>query len=91
MFTAAFGVTEKLVPSLSEDCDYLRFILMEKPASETLKATLTEHHDCVIAYGAVLGEMYKFNEKGKPVARRRIKDFELDKWYLEEEHGLTSR
>lgn len=85
MFTAAFGVTEKLVPSLAEDCDYLRFILMEKPASETLKSQLTEHRDCVIAYGAVLGEMYTWKD-GKPVARRRIKDFELDKWYLEEEH-----
>lgn len=85
MFTAAFGVTEKLVPSLAEDCDYLRFILMEKPASETLKSQLTKHRDCVIAYGAVLGEMYKFKD-GKPVARRRIKDFELDKWYLKEEH-----
>lgn len=85
MFTAAFGVTEKLVPSLAEDCDYLRFILMEKPASETLKSQLSEHRDCVIAYGAVLGEMYTWKD-GKPVARRRIKDFELDRWYLKEEH-----
>lgn len=89
MFTAAFGVAKQLVPSLAEDCDYLRFILMEKPATEDLKAKLTEKRDCVIAYGAVLGEMYEW-KNGEPVARKRIKDFELDKWYLKEEHFRRS-
>jgi phosphatidylserine/phosphatidylglycerophosphate/cardiolipin synthase-like enzyme len=85
MFTAAFGVAKQLVPPLAEDCDYLRFILMEKPPTAILKATLNENRDCVISYGAVLGEMYTFKD-GEPVARRTIKEFDLDKWFLKEEH-----
>lgn len=85
MFTAAFGVAKQLVPALAEDCDYLRFILMEKPPDDTLKATLRKNKDCIISYGAVLGEMYTF-KNGKPVARRPIKEFDLDKWFLKEEH-----
>ena len=34
---------------------------------------------------AVLGEMYTF-KNGKPTARRKIKEFELDKWLLKEDH-----
>ncbi|HKP45817.1 MAG TPA: phospholipase D-like domain-containing protein, partial [Pyrinomonadaceae bacterium] len=64
---------------------YLRFILMEKPPTDEIKKTLTKNRDCIISYGAVLGEMYTFKD-GEPVARRRIKDFELDKWFLKEEH-----
>jgi phosphatidylserine/phosphatidylglycerophosphate/cardiolipin synthase-like enzyme len=85
MFTAAFGVAKQLVPQLAEDCDYLKFILMEKPPPDELKVALRRNRDCVISYGAVLGEMYTF-KNGKPVARRNIKDFELDKWFLTEEH-----
>ena len=85
MFTAAFGVAKQLVPSLAEDCDYLRFILMEKPPTQETKKALSQNRDCIIAYGAVLGEMYSF-KNGKPVARRPIKEFDLDKWFLKEEH-----
>ncbi|HKP45431.1 MAG TPA: phospholipase D-like domain-containing protein, partial [Pyrinomonadaceae bacterium] len=72
MFTAAFGVTKQLVTPLADDCDYLRFILMEKPPPDAIKKTLTKNRDCIISYGAVLGEMYTFKD-GEPVARRRIK------------------
>jgi len=89
MFTAAFGVTEKLIAPLAKERDFLRFILMEKPPTTKVKAALTKDRDLVIASGAVLGEMYTF-KNGKPVARRRIKDFELDKWFLEEEHFRPS-
>jgi len=85
MFTAAFGVAKQLVPSLAQDCDYLRFILMEKPPTDEIKKQLSENRDCIISYGAVLGEMYTFKD-GKPVARRPIKEFDLDKWFLKEEH-----
>jgi phosphatidylserine/phosphatidylglycerophosphate/cardiolipin synthase-like enzyme len=85
MFTAAFGVTKQLVTPLAEDCEYLKFILMEKPPGDETKKTLTKNRDCIISYGAVLGEMYTFKD-GEPVARRRIKEFELDKWFLKEEH-----
>ena len=85
MFTAAFGVAKQLVPSLAEDCDYLRFILMEKPPTDEIKKQLSKNRDCIIAYGAVLGEMYTMKD-GKPVARRPIKEFNLDKWFFKEEH-----
>jgi phosphatidylserine/phosphatidylglycerophosphate/cardiolipin synthase-like enzyme len=85
MFTAAFGVAKQLVPYLAEDCEHLNFILMEKPPTDELKKTLRKNRDCVIAYGAVLGEMYTFKD-GEPVARKKIEEFELDKWFLKEEH-----
>ena len=85
MFTAAFGVAKQLVPQLSADCDYLRYILMEKPPTEAQKTTFKKNRNCIIAYGTVLGEMYTF-KNGKPVARKPIKEFDLDKWYLKEEH-----
>jgi len=85
MFTAAFGVAKQLVPALAKHRDLLRFILMEKPPTDAIKADLTQDRDLVISYGAVLGEMYTFKD-GKPVARKKIKEFDLDKWFLEEEH-----
>ncbi|MGH8772829.1 MAG: phospholipase D-like domain-containing protein, partial [Burkholderiales bacterium] len=85
MFTAAFGVTKALVGPLAKDRDFLRFILMEKPPGEKLKLELAKDRDCVISYGAVLGEMYTFKD-GEPVARKKIKEFELDKWLLKEDH-----
>ena len=85
MFTAAFGVAKQLVPSMSANCDYLKFLLMEKPPTDVLRKTLEKNRDCVISYGTVLGEMYQFKD-GEPFARKRIKEFELDKWFLKEEH-----
>ena len=85
MFTAAFGVAQQLVPALAKDRDFLRFILMEKPPTAAVKASLSKDRDLVIASGAVLGEMYVF-KNGKPVARKRIEEFDLDKWFLVEEH-----
>lgn len=85
MFTAAFGVTKALVGPLAKDRDFLRFVLMEKPPSKTVKAELSRDRDLIICYGAVLGETYTFKE-GQPVARRKIEEFELDKWLLKEDH-----
>lgn len=85
MFTAAFGVTKTLVGPLAKDRDFLRFILMEKPPTKSVGAELKKDRDLIIAYGSSLGEMYKF-KNGQPVARKKIKDFELDKWLLKEDH-----
>jgi len=85
MFTAAFGVTQTLVEPLAKDRDFLRFILMEKPPVQAVKKALSKDRDLIISYGAVLGEMYEFQD-GKPRARKRIKEFELDKWLLQEDH-----
>ena len=86
MFTAAFGVAKELVPSIVADSDCLRFILMEKPPTTALEAELRkDRRDLNFSYGDVLGEMYTF-KNGKPTARKKIQEFGLDKWFLEEEH-----
>ncbi|MCX5841104.1 MAG: phospholipase D-like domain-containing protein [Deltaproteobacteria bacterium] len=41
MFTAAFGVTKELVGPLTEDRDFLRFVLMEKPPTKEVKVNST--------------------------------------------------
>jgi phosphatidylserine/phosphatidylglycerophosphate/cardiolipin synthase-like enzyme len=86
MFTAAFGIAKQLEPPVTAESDYLRFLLMEKPPTVNLKEALKKNRNCVVSYGAVLGEMYEFNEEGEPVKRKKIKEFELDKWFLKEEH-----
>jgi phosphatidylserine/phosphatidylglycerophosphate/cardiolipin synthase-like enzyme len=86
MFTAAFGVAKQLTPAFVKDRDCLRFILMEKPPTEALKKEFEkDRRDLQASYGNVLGEMYKF-KNGKPTARRKIQEFELDKWFLKEDH-----
>jgi phosphatidylserine/phosphatidylglycerophosphate/cardiolipin synthase-like enzyme len=84
-FTAAFGVTAKLVPPLAQKRDAMRFVLMEKPASDPVRKTLTADYLHVqLSYGLPLGEIYTMKD-GKPTARKRIEGFELDKWFYKEE------
>jgi phosphatidylserine/phosphatidylglycerophosphate/cardiolipin synthase-like enzyme len=85
MFTAAFGVAKQLVPSLTQDREFLRYILMEKPPTVALKKALRKDRDLITAYGDILGRMYTW-KNGKPAARKKIAEFELDKWFLEEDH-----
>jgi phosphatidylserine/phosphatidylglycerophosphate/cardiolipin synthase-like enzyme len=77
-------VTQKLLEPLGNG-EALRFILMEKPPTEAVRAALSVNQNLQIAYGAVLGEMYRF-KNGEPVARQRIRDFEVEKWLMREEH-----
>ncbi len=84
-FTAAFGITAKLVPPIATKRDQMRFVLMEKPTSDADKKTLTADLDHVIlSYGLPLGEQYNMKD-GKPTARKGIEGFELDKWFFKEE------
>jgi len=86
MFTAAFGVAKQLVPAIAKKRNLLRFILMEKPATEALQAQFKpDRFNIIMSYGVPLGQLYRF-KNGKPVARKPIVEFELDKWFLEEEH-----
>ena len=86
MFTAAFGVAKQLAPAFVKDRDCLRFILMEKPPTTALKTEFDkDRRDLLASYGNVLGEMYTF-KNGKPTARQKIQEFELDKWFLKEDH-----
>jgi phosphatidylserine/phosphatidylglycerophosphate/cardiolipin synthase-like enzyme len=84
-FTAAFGVTAKLVPPLAQQRDQMRFVLMEKPATDANRKALTgDLSHVILSYGTPLGELYTM-KNGKPTARRRIKEFALDKWFFKEE------
>src|SRR4029077_3918012 len=84
-FTAAFGITAKLVPPIATKRDQMRFVLMEKPTTDADKKTLTADLDHVIlSYGVPLGEQYTM-KNGKPTARKNVVGFELDKWFLTEE------
>jgi hypothetical protein len=63
----------------------MRFVLMEKPATDANRTALTKDRSHVIlSYGTPLGELYAM-KNGKPTARRPIKQFELDKWYFKKE------
>ena len=85
-FTAAFGVTAKLIDPLAQSRDQMRYVLMEKPATDAQKKTLTaDISHVVLSYGTPLGELYRMKD-GKPTARVPIKEFELDKWFFKEEH-----
>jgi phosphatidylserine/phosphatidylglycerophosphate/cardiolipin synthase-like enzyme len=84
-FTAAFGVTAKLVLPLAQARDQMRFVLMEKPATDQNRKALTKDlSHTILSYGTPLGELYAM-KNGKPTARRPIKEFALDKWYFHEE------
>jgi hypothetical protein len=86
MFTAAFGVAKQLVPAIAKKRNLLRFILMEKPATDALKAQFKpDRFNIIMSYGVPLGQLYRF-KNGKPVARQPIAEFELDKWFLKEDH-----
>jgi phosphatidylserine/phosphatidylglycerophosphate/cardiolipin synthase-like enzyme len=84
MFTAAFGVNQKLVGPIAEERDFLRFVLMEKRPKREEEAALRKDRDVVISYGATLGEVAFFRDGKRQT--RRIQQFELDKWFLREEH-----
>jgi phosphatidylserine/phosphatidylglycerophosphate/cardiolipin synthase-like enzyme len=89
-FTAAFGISKELVDPIAQARDQMRFVLMEKPAGDVLKKTLTKDISHVIlSYGVPLGELYRM-KNGKPTARKPIQEFELDKWFLKEEHFRPS-
>ncbi|HYN82278.1 MAG TPA: phospholipase D-like domain-containing protein [Gemmatimonadaceae bacterium] len=86
MFTAAFGIAKQISPALATKRKLLRFVLMEKPATETQSEEFQKDRaHLILSYGVPLGEQYRF-KNGKPVARDKIKDFELVRWFLEEEH-----
>jgi phosphatidylserine/phosphatidylglycerophosphate/cardiolipin synthase-like enzyme len=74
-----------LVEPIAKARDQMRFVLMEKPAAADLKKTLTQDLSHVIlSYGVPLGELYQM-KNGKPTSRKRIHEFELDKWFYAEE------
>jgi phosphatidylserine/phosphatidylglycerophosphate/cardiolipin synthase-like enzyme len=84
LFTAAFTVAQDFVAPLSKDRDFLRFVLKEKPPTAEERIALQSDRDLVIAYGAVLGAEFTIKD-GKLVAKRKVKQFPLDRWFLKEE------
>jgi phosphatidylserine/phosphatidylglycerophosphate/cardiolipin synthase-like enzyme len=85
-FTAAFGVSKELIGPIAKKRSQMRFVLMEKPAPEDQKKTLTaDFNRVILSYGVPLGQIYRM-KNGKPTARMPVKEFELDKWFFKEEH-----
>lgn len=85
--TMPFTVDRHLADALALDSETLRFVLMEKPPSVALNDKLVTNRDVEIAFGDLLGEMYVFNADGEPTGKRvGIEGFELDKWFLKEDH-----
>jgi hypothetical protein len=84
MFTAAFNVASDFVGPLSRDRDFLRFVLKEKPPTSDEKSAFKADRDLVVAYGGVLGAQFTV-KNGKLVAKRKVTDFPLDRWFLKEE------
>jgi phosphatidylserine/phosphatidylglycerophosphate/cardiolipin synthase-like enzyme len=84
-FTAAFGVSKELIEPIARKRTQMRFVLLEKPLPDDQKKTLTSDFNRVIlSYGVPLGEIYQI-KNGKVTTRKRIKEFELDKWFFKEE------
>lgn len=86
LFTGAFGVNEKLAAAFAKDRDFLRYLLMEKPPSRKTAALLGDDRDLIVVPGNVLGEVWAENDKGELTLRRKIPGFEVERWFLEEEH-----
>jgi len=85
-FTAAFGVSKVLIEPIAKKRNQMRFVLMEKPAPQDQKKSLTaDFNRVILSYGVPLGQIYRM-KNGKPTARMPVKDFELDKWFFKEEH-----
>jgi phosphatidylserine/phosphatidylglycerophosphate/cardiolipin synthase-like enzyme len=84
MFTAAFGVNAKFVLPLAHDRDFLRYVLMERRPAKEMEKALRADRDLIISFGAVLGEVAKFQNGTRTT--ERIKNFGLDEWFREEEH-----
>jgi hypothetical protein len=84
MFTAAFTVSEKLMPAITEDRDVMRFVLMEKRPSEELFNASRSDRDLVLSYGEALGTTSHVVDGELKI--RRIANFSLDEWFAKEEH-----
>ena len=85
-FTAAFGIGKDLVEPIAARRNQMRFILMEKPVPQAQKKTLTaDFNRVILSYGVPLGEIYQIRN-GRVTSRKRIEDFELDRWFFQEEH-----
>ncbi len=84
MFTAAFTVAKDFIEPLSKDRDFLRFVLKEKPPTVEERNAFKRDRDLVISFGAVLGAEFSVVD-GKLVAKRKVKEFPLDRWFLKEE------
>lgn len=85
-FTAAFGISKDLIEPVARKRKPMRFVLLEKPVPPAQKKELTaDFNRVILSYGVPLGEVYQVKD-GKVTTRKRIKDFELEKWFFKEEH-----
>lgn len=86
LYTGGFGVTDKLAVALSKEKDFLRYLLLEKPPTAKARKLLGSDRGIVTVYGNVLGEVWTRNKKGELTIRKEIPGFNLEKWFIKEEH-----
>ncbi|UKN02242.1 phospholipase D-like domain-containing protein [Paracrocinitomix mangrovi] len=77
MFTAAFGVNKDLAPAIAEDEDFLRFLLIEKKLSDSVRPIIEAEKEIVISRGQTLGSS---------AIRYKTPGWKLDQWFMKEEH-----
>jgi phosphatidylserine/phosphatidylglycerophosphate/cardiolipin synthase-like enzyme len=82
MFTAAFGVNQKLAERFAVDKDFLRFIMVEKNPTGASAELLNRDRDVLIARG---------NTLGRDAFQRKLPGWQLDKWFHDEEHFRGTR
>jgi len=80
VFTAAFGVNNKLAQRFAMDKDFLRYIVTEKKPSPKNMAMLSRDRDTKVAFGTALG---------RDARRNKIPGWKLDEWYMNESHFRT--
>jgi len=85
MWTGAFSVDPKIAKAVSGTAEHPRFLLLEKPPSKKTRAIFAGSKNLQTVYGNVLGQEYVEDRDGELTVRRKIPEFELEKWYLEEE------
>jgi phosphatidylserine/phosphatidylglycerophosphate/cardiolipin synthase-like enzyme len=86
LYAGGFGLDEKLALAIAEERDFLRYLLLEKPPRTKTKALLGNDPDLITVFGSVLGEVWVKDKHGELTIRREIPGFELERWYLNEEH-----
>ena len=94
MFTGAFSVDEAILTPMAEPGASMRFILLEQPPTDAIKAAQEANPaDLQFSYGAILGKqkMQVEERQGRDARGRKvtkivpIPHFEIESWFLEEE------
>ncbi len=94
MFTGAFSVDPKILAPMAKPGHSMRFILLEQPPTEAIKAAQQANPaDLQFSYGAIMGKQHPkiekrqgHDENGDPQPKWvPIPNFKIEEWFLDEE------